>query len=83
MVVKGLSNQEYFKTYYLNNKDRIKANHKKWVNKRREYIREYMKNYMMMYRQTIKKKRPHLQQKIEPLQYFNIKFSHKPIMLYF
>jgi hypothetical protein len=80
--------KDYMAKYYITNKDKIKTNHQKWVNKRREYIRDYMREYMKSYRQykqvySHKERKDHIKKKIEPIKNFTIKFSHKPVIIYF
>lgn len=81
--------KDYMAKYYINNKDKMKADHQKWVMRHREHIRRYMREYMKEYRQykqpccNNKKKKDHLKKKLEPVKKFNIKFTYKPIILYF
>jgi hypothetical protein len=80
--------KDYMAKYYIINKDRMKANHQKWVNKRRVEWRDYMREYMKSYRRdkqvhSHKERKDHKKTKLEPNKYFNIKFSHKPVIIYF
>lgn len=40
-----IKNPEYFKNYYLINKERINKKHYEWVKKNKEYVKEYQKEY--------------------------------------
>ena len=81
---------EYFKKYYIKNKDIIDKRSKQYQYKHKDRLKRYMREYMKRYRQAgystkynRLKKTGTLKHKLEPITKEGIKIIYKPVIVEF